>query len=115
MRCWQGNSVRLDRASLPLEFEGGIMSEDQTESLGDYSIAPVPFEEYVRRQFESLHASIAGLRAETVERFLQVSRQVREVNEKVEELDEKIDVFIKEQIHIKRDLRDVRESLTPKS
>jgi len=86
------------------------MSEDTTKPLDDHSTGSVPFEEYVRKQLELILTRLdsveSNLRAEMVERFLQVSRQVRD-------LDEKVDVFIKEQIHLKRELREVRDSLTP--
>jgi hypothetical protein len=87
------------------------MSEENPESLNEPVTDPVSFEEHVKSQFELILARLdgieSGLRAEMVERFLQLSRQVRD-------LDEKVDVFIKEQLHLKRELREVRDSLTPK-
>jgi len=102
------------------------MSEDETEPLDDHLTSPAPFEEYVKNQFEVVLARLdgveSGLRAEMVERFLQVSRQIRDVDERVQDLgeqmrdlDEKVDTFIKEQLRLKRELREVQESLTPKS
>ncbi len=110
------------------------MSEDRTEPLNEHSTTPTPFEQYVRDQFEliltrldgvesglraelkriesDLRADLSqvesGLRAEMVERFVQVSRQVRN-------LDGKIDIFIREHLEIKQDLREVRDSLNPKN
>lgn len=64
-----------------------------------------------------------------IERFVQLSRQglvleekIRDVGERVNELredlrdvDDKPDPFIKEQWRLKRDLRDVPESLAPQN
>jgi len=91
------------------------MSEDQTEPLNEHSTNPTPFEQYVRTQFELMITRLDKIESEMVERFLQVGQQVRKVNEKMDDLDEKVAVFIREQIHIKRELREVRDSLTPKN
>lgn len=74
----------------------------------------------------------AELRKEVVERFVQVSRHVKEVkeelsgtNEAVHKLDDKmfklsrqmrdltdkIDVFVKEHLYLKRDVQDLQETL----
>ena len=95
------------------------MSEDQTEPLNEHPTNPTPFEQHVKNQLELILTRLdsleSSLRAEMIERFLQVSQQVRKVNEKVDDLDEKVGVFIREQVHIKRDLREVQDSLTPKN
>lgn len=91
------------------------MPEDNTESLNGNATNPAPFEEFVRQQFEmlnnrmtSLEAGLGNLRTEMIERFLQLSRQIRE-------LDQKVDVFIREQIYIKDDIRELREARLPKN
>lgn len=95
------------------------MSEDRTEPLNERPTNPTPFEQYVMNQFElilthldsmesGLRAIESNLRTEMVERFVQVNRQVRN-------LDGKIDVFIREHLEIKQELREVRDSLTPKN
>jgi hypothetical protein len=95
------------------------MSEDNTESLNGGSTNPTPFEEYIKAQFEMIQVRLtkieakieteaAGIRTEMVERFVQLRRQVRE-------LDQKVDIFIREQIYIKDDIRELRESRIPKN
>jgi hypothetical protein len=88
------------------------MSEDNTESLNGSATSLTPFEEYIRQQFELLHKRIdrldADLRGEMTGRFVQLSRQIRE-------LDQKVDVFIKEQLYIKDDIRELRETRIPKN
>jgi hypothetical protein len=76
---------------------------------------PTPFEEFVRQQFEmlnnqltSLETGVGSLRTEMIERFLQLSRQIREP-------DQKVDIFIREQIYIKDDIRELREARLPKN
>lgn len=91
------------------------MSEDRTEPLNEHSTNPTPFEQYVMNQFELVMVRLDKMESEMVERFLQVSQHVLKVNEKIDDLDEKVAVFIREQIHIKRELREVRDSLTPKN
>lgn len=88
------------------------MSEDRTDSLNEQSTNPTPIEQRVEKQLELILTRLdnleSSLRAEMVKRFVQVSRQVRD-------LDWKVDVFIKEQLYLKQDLREVRDSLTPKN
>lgn len=111
------------------------MSEEITKKL-DEDGNELPFEEFVRRQFVLLHQRInemeTGLRTEMVERFVQVSRHVREVkdelsitNENVHKIDdklfkisrqmrdltEKVDVFVREHLYLKRDVQDMQETL----
>ena len=98
------------------------MSEDRTEPLNEPLSNSAQLEAILARldRIESgLRAELerveSNLRAEVVERFLQVSQHVLKVNEKIDDLDEKVGVFIREQVHIKRELREVRDSLTPKN
>ncbi|HZS07870.1 MAG TPA: hypothetical protein VFD58_23755 [Blastocatellia bacterium] len=98
------------------------MSEDNTESLNGSSTNPTPFEAFVRQQFELLNSRMDALRAEMVERFVQVSRQTLEVRDQVSglkedirDLNDKVDVFVRENLRIKRDLREIQDSLSPKN
>ena len=91
------------------------MSEDRTEPLNEPPSNSAQFE-LVMARLDRLESSLraelerveSNLRAEMVERFLQVSRQVRN-------LDQKVDIFIKEHVEVKQELREVRDSLTPKN
>lgn len=87
--------------------------------MNEHLTNPTPFEQYVMNQFalilthldgmeSGLRAIESNLRTEMVERFVQVNRQVRN-------LDGKIDVFIREHLEIKQELREVRDSLNPKN
>jgi hypothetical protein len=76
------------------------MSEENTKHLDADSTNPLPFEEFVRqhlalliKQGNELREQQAKLREEMVERFLQLSRQIRD-------LDQKVNVFIREQTYI---------------
>ena len=114
------------------------MSEEITKKL-DENWDELPFEDFVRRQLTSistritvLEANQAALRTEVVERFVQVSRHVKEVKDelsttsetvhKVDEkmfklsrqmrdLTDKVDVFVQEHLYLKRDVQDIQESL----
>ena len=79
------------------------MTEDDTNNRDGRSTNEPPFEEFVRKQFESLFAEIAGLRVEMVERFLQLSRQIKH-------LDQKVDIFVQEHTFLKDELRELRGS-----
>ncbi|HEX4948612.1 MAG TPA: hypothetical protein VFZ34_18195 [Blastocatellia bacterium] len=111
------------------------MSEEITKKL-DEDGNQLPLEKFVRRLFVLLHQRInemeTGLRTEMVERFVQVSRHVREVkdelsttNENVHKIDdklfkisrqmrdltEKVDIFVREHLYLKRDVQDMQETL----
>ncbi|MGH9938355.1 MAG: hypothetical protein ACREAM_19090 [Blastocatellia bacterium] len=106
------------------------MSEDNTKNLGADSTDPLPFEEFVRQQLVALAAQMNGLREEMVERFLQLSRQIREldsrvakveeeiskvradIREDIRDLEDKVDPFIREHLKLKRDLRELLENRT---
>ena len=66
------------------------------------------FQEFVKRQFEMLFARVDSLdlnfRTEMSERFLQLSRQIRD-------LDQKVDVFIREHGYLKDDIRELRAKM----
>jgi hypothetical protein len=90
------------------------MSEDNTKNLDADSTNPLPFEEFVRqhlalliKQGNELREQQVKLQEEMVERFLQLSRQIKD-------LDQKVNVFIREQTYIKDDVRELREERLPK-
>lgn len=121
----------------PRSFEREIdMSEEITKKLDEISGEEIPFEEFVKRQFLLLHQRInemeTGLRTEMVERFVQVSRHIREVKEELatttetvhkvddklfnlsrqmRDLTSKVDVFVQEHLYLKRDVQDLQETL----
>lgn len=87
------------------------MSEDNNKNLDADSTDPLPFEDFVKNQFELIFARLDkldfDLRTEMIERFLQLSRQIKD-------LDQKVNVFIREQTYIKDDVRELREERLPK-
>jgi len=99
------------------------MPEDNNSDLNADLTNPIPFEDFVRQQLLALAAQVNVLREDTVERFLQLSRQIREldarvgrvqeevsnVREDVKDLDDKVDSFIKEQLKMKREWREFQE------
>jgi hypothetical protein len=98
------------------------MSEDITKKQDADSTNPLPFEEFVKQQLALILKQQADLRQEMLERFLQLSRQIRdvdagviEVKEDVKDLDYKVMPFIKEQINLKRGLDELRDSLSIRS
>ncbi len=98
------------------------MSEDITKKQDANSTTPLPFEEFVKQQLALLLKQQAELRQEMLERFVQLSRQIREVStgvvdvkEDVKDLDYKVMPFIKEQINLKRGLDELRDSLSLRS
>lgn len=117
------------------------MPEEITKKLDD-NWDELPFEAFVRRQLISIsnrlttmEASQSELRTEVVERFVQVSRHVREVKDTLDEtkgevqklddkmtkitrqirdLGDKVDIFVQEHLYLKRDVQDMQESLEQK-
>ncbi|HWQ33960.1 MAG TPA: hypothetical protein VNQ79_14005 [Blastocatellia bacterium] len=49
------------------------------------------------------------------EQVREVKEQITEAREEIRDLDDKIDPFIREQMRLKRNLRDLQESLGPKN
>jgi hypothetical protein len=88
------------------------MTEENIKSQNGDSTGPVPFEEFVKKQFELVFARLdsleSGLRGELAERFLQLSRQIKH-------LDHKVDIFIQEQIYLKDEWRELRGTVRPKN
>ena len=114
----QGNELREQQVkfrekmnSLREFTKGEVMSEDSVRNLDVRSTDQLPFEEFVRKQFELVFVRLdrleIDLRAEMVERFLQLSRQIKD-------LDLKVNVFIREQTYSKDDVRELREERLPK-
>lgn len=110
------------------------MSEDQTESLKGSTTNPVSFEDFVRQQFKLINKHIdrleTVLRTEMTEHSVQFSQQemktgeelcegkdtephseMSDFNERLRLLDRKLDVFIRENIKVKQELRELRELL----
>lgn len=77
------------------------MAEDNNKSTEN-----VPFEEFVKTQFELVFAKLDKLELEMVDRFLQLSRQIRH-------LDQKVDIFIQEQIYLKDEMCEIRKQVNP--
>jgi hypothetical protein len=85
---------------------------EENNSVDNRSTSPLPFEEFVRQQFELVLARLdnleSSLRTEIAERFLQLGRQIKH-------LDQKVDIFIQEQIYMKDEWRELREIVKPKN
>jgi hypothetical protein len=88
---------------------------EENNSIDNRSTSPLPFEEFVRQQFElvfarfeNMSSEVNGLRHEMIERFVQLSRQIKH-------LDQKVDIFIQEQIYMKDEWRELREIVKPKN
>lgn len=81
------------------------MSGNNGNDLENRSTQELEFQEFVKKQFELISAQMgnmeSSLRTEMNDMFLQLSRQVRE-------LDQKVDVFIREHLYIKDEIRDLR-------
>ena len=88
--------------------------------------SPVPFEDFIRQQLalittrlDSISDEVNTLRLEMIEQFVQLNRQVRDVDavvsnaeERIRDLDYKLDEFIKEQIRLKREWREFQHRET---
>jgi chromosome segregation ATPase len=101
---------------------------DATSSVLDEIDAEssVPFEDLIRQQLaliatrlDSISDEVNSLRQEIAEQFVQLNRQVRDVDavvsnaeERVRDLDCKLDEFIKEQIRLKREWREFQHRET---
>jgi hypothetical protein len=81
---------------------------EENNSIENRSTSPLPFEEFVRQQFGLVFARLDSLDTNIAERFLQLSRQIKH-------LDQKVDIFIQEQIYMKGELRELREIVKPKN
>ena len=79
------------------------MPEDDTNGLSAGTTGSAPFEDFVRQQLAMIVATLERIERDSIDRFVQLSRQIRE-------LDHKVDIFIREQIYIKDDIRELRAS-----
>ena len=84
------------------------MSENNGNSSESKTTQELEFQEFVKQQFELLFAQatqvnqkVDDLRREVIERFLQLSRQIRD-------LDSKVDIYTREHSYMKDDIREVR-------
>lgn len=112
------------------------MAEDETKNLNADSTNPLPFEEFVRSnltlvlnqlnslrekvdgqgsditslqtQVGGLQTQVDGLQSEIKDRFFELGRQVKD-------LDRKVDIFIKEQLYLKDEWRELRDSQKTRS
>ncbi len=87
------------------------MPEQNGSEIEYGSTQELAFQEFVKQQFELLFARINkldekvdGVRLEMQERFLQLSRQIRD-------LDQKVDVYTREHTYIKDDVRELRAKM----
>ncbi len=87
------------------------MPEQNGDNLESRSTQELASQEFVRQQFELLFAGINMLdekvdivRQEMAERFLQLNRQIRD-------LDQKVDVYTREHSYIKDDVRELRAKM----
>jgi hypothetical protein len=78
------------------------MQDADTNGLNENTTGSALFETFVRQQLEMIAAAVERIEKDSIDRFIQLSRQVRQ-------LDQKVDIFIKEQIHIKDDVRELRD------
>jgi hypothetical protein len=81
---------------------------EENSSVDNRSTSPLSFEEFVRQQFGLVFARLDSLETNMTERFLQLSRQIKH-------LDQKVDIFIQEQIYMKDEWRELREIVKPKN
>ncbi len=84
------------------------MSETNGNNFESRTTQELEFQEFVKQQFELLfvqvnqtNQKVDNLRADVIERFLQLSRQIRD-------LDSKVDIYTREHSYMKDDIREVR-------
>lgn len=82
--------------------------ENNGNNIENKSTQELDFQEFVKGQFELLSAQIGLLsreivstRSEMLERFLQLSRQIKD-------FDIKVDIYTREHSYMKDDIREVR-------
>lgn len=85
--------------------------ENNGNNLENKSTQDLEFQEFVKQQFELLSAQIGllsreivGIRSEMLERFLQLSRQIKD-------LDSKVDIYTREHSYMKDDIREMRAKM----
>jgi hypothetical protein len=80
------------------------MPESNGDNLENRTAQELEFQQYVKKQFEMLFIRIDKLGTEMLERFLQLSRQIRD-------LDIKVDVYTREHSYMKDDIRELRAKM----
>ncbi|MBS1787051.1 MAG: hypothetical protein JST85_04980 [Acidobacteria bacterium] len=80
------------------------MSGSNGNDLENKSTQDLEFQEFVRRQLELLFAQQTDMRTEMRERFLQLSRQIKD-------LDIKVDIYTREHSYMKDDIRELRAKM----
>jgi len=80
------------------------MPESNGNNLENRTTQELEFQEFVKKQFEMLFIRIDKLETEMRERFLQLSRQIRD-------LDIKVDVYTREHSYMKDDIREMRAKM----
>ena len=99
------------------------MPENNSNNLESRTTQELEFQQFVKNQFELLFArmnkleeqfdrkldqKIDGVREEMRERFVQLSRQMRQ-------MDKMMDVFIADHLSLKDEWREMRDSQAPKN
>lgn len=77
------------------------MQENNGNDPESRTTQELEFQEFVKKQFEMLFIRIDNLETEMRERFIQLSRQIRD-------FDIKVDVYTREHSYMKDDIREVR-------
>jgi hypothetical protein len=103
------------------------MADENTQELNGAG-ENESFEEFVRRQFALIFRRLDHLEIDVVDRFLQLSQQIRDLDARVEgefkdldakvvrvekrvkDLDYKVGPFIREQIDLRRDVDELLEA-----
>lgn len=80
------------------------MTGSNGENIENKSTQDLELQQFVKKQFELLSAQISGLQLEMLERFLQLSRQIKD-------LDIKVDVYTREHSYMKDDIREMRAKM----
>lgn len=78
--------------------------ENNGNNLENKSTQDLEFQEFVKQHLELLSAQIDSLRSEMLERFLQLSRQLKDQ-------DIKVDVYTREHTYLKDDIREIRAKM----
>jgi len=80
------------------------MSENNGNNPEGRTTQELEFQEFVKKQLELILTQQAEARTEMSERFLQLSRQIRD-------FDIKVDVYTREHSYMKDDIREMRAKL----
>ncbi len=80
------------------------MTGSSGNDIESRSTQELEFQEFVKRQLELLFAQQSEMRTEMHERFLQLSRQIKD-------FDIKVDVYTREHSYMKDDIREMRAKM----